>query len=316
MKTTELMEIEPAEIESAKEFSEEIKNAPMFNYWYLAFFALLTGLYIWVMTKTETSGDRWLVTCCALLVLCVFTCIIISSNTVSGNANNVCFDMSEFTRLTGLAGKSGFGRMTDNTVCMTQEEYDELNALIEANGKKISDVKVSEITLGTQATPSSIYGRFIRFHKNSESLEDKILNIAQIEIYDDADNLITQNLVPTSSSVWNSSTNPVANIVDKNYCTWSATALNDPSPYFEIDIGRARPISRVVVINRQDSLTRALGASLTVYDANRVPLYTSPPITTSSNSYSFRPISSEMVAAIKQISTGVVGSDMSIGPVH
>lgn len=153
-------------------------------------------------------------------------------------------------------------------------------------------------------TYNQLVGRFIKISKRASGPvnDDRTLNIAEIEIYDDTNQLITNGSGsgsgsgsgPTATSSSNYGGNfPASNLIDHNYNTFGATfgsiyGYYDPEPWFMIDLGSDKVISKIVIYNRTDCcMGRITNSVLTVSNNNNREVFKSGPISNIQTTYTW-----------------------------
>jgi len=134
--------------------------------------------------------------------------------------------------------------------------------------------------------PATLLGRYIRLEYN----HPECLNLAQIQVYsnDRTDsNLITSNTNVTKSSGYEGDIFPSRNFVDGR--SFVHTSCYDV-PWIEVDMGSSVNIYRIFIINRKDCCqSRVLGTTLKILNDQRQIIYTSYPVTETSNTYTWFP---------------------------
>ena len=135
---------------------------------------------------------------------------------------------------------------------------------------------VSRVT--ATATPPAterVPGRFVRVELPGKG---KMLSLAEVQVFDGADNVAGSGVASQSSTDFGG---PAGLAIDgdtdgdfRKAKSTTHTAASD-DPWWELDLKASRPIDRVVLWNRTDGAVggRLAGAKLTVLDEKRNPLF-------------------------------------------
>ncbi|OYV74866.1 MAG: hypothetical protein B7Z66_15020 [Chromatiales bacterium 21-64-14] len=125
----------------------------------------------------------------------------------------------------------------------------------------------------------SSVGRYVFI--SSDVTPDHILNIAEVQVFDQAGKNVSQGKTVTKSSGWQGDQFPGTNLVDGNLNNFAHTSGNTgESPWMKIDLGAPVEVSRIVVFNRVDCChNRIVGALVQLLDAGQRVVFTSQPLT-------------------------------------
>ena len=110
---------------------------------------------------------------------------------------------------------------------------------------------------------------------------EHILNVAEIQVFDENKVNVSQGKTVTKSSGWQGDQFPGANLVDGNTNNFAHTSGNaGESPWMSIDLGADTNVSLIKVFNRTDCCQgRLAGALVQVLDSLGGVVFTSPPLT-------------------------------------
>ena len=160
----------------------------------------------------------------------------------------------------------------------------------------------SFITGGTVPTVTARYVRFVR------TSSPTVINLAELEIYDQNGTAITTGRTATASSNYSNSY-PASNIIDGDYTNFMHT--NDDgvgNTWVQVDLGSDKLISRIVLYNRTSCcLERAIGLTLYVINNASTTVFTGQEISSSQASYEYLMAST----AGSNFSTGLYATLMS-----
>ena len=103
-------------------------------------------------------------------------------------------------------------------------------------------------------------------------ISNSVLSVAEVEVYDENNKLISKNKPATQSSDYNSSKGTADRAVDGNTNgNWSGNSVthtkNSSKNWLKIKLGGGKKVKRVVVYNRKDCCTdRIAGAEISLLD--------------------------------------------------
>ena len=128
-------------------------------------------------------------------------------------------------------------------------------------------------------TGGGIGGRYVVI--STDVAPEHILNVAEIQVFDEHKVNVSQGKTVTKSSGWAGDQFPGANLVDGNTNNFAHTSGDaGESPWMSIDLGSDTNVSLIKVFNRTDCCQgRLAGALVQVLDARGGVVFTSPPLT-------------------------------------
>lgn len=117
-------------------------------------------------------------------------------------------------------------------------------------------------------------GRYVKIKQTSSNV---YINLAEVEVYDSSNTLVSNNKTITGSSVQD--TNAWANLVDGNKTNFTSTS-NTTSEYLQIDLGAVKEIQRISITNRTDCCKdRINGVKVQILNESNVSVKETPTIT-------------------------------------
>ncbi len=153
-----------------------------------------------------------------------------------------------------------------NVTAFRLETFPEKDQKSEAS---LTSIEISARLPGASAT----VGRFVRI----EGMPGQLIHLAEVEVFSGGTNVARNGKATQSSTGYGGD---ASRAIDGNtngeYAknSVSHTADGDPSPFWEVDLGREFPLDRIVVWNRTDGLEQRLGnATLRVLDEGRQAIY-------------------------------------------
>ena len=176
----------------------------------------------------------------------------------------------------------------------TQEKCDDKDAC-QWDAGECKRVKDTIVSCTDQLGPGPIVeypvGRYIElkqitaYDENDTGNQNKIINLAEVEVYDDTDALVSSNKVVTGSSVH--SAGPLANLVDGNKRNFAHThgQTETETDWIKIDLGAEKKIKKIVVTNRKDCCKeRIAGLKIDILNSSSTSVKLTPAISISSGS--------------------------------
>ena len=145
-----------------------------------------------------------------------------------------------------------------------------------------SSTTATTIRFGKNAT--NVVGRYVRIVRTSSPT---VINLAELEIYDQNGVAITTGRTATSSSTF--APFDASNIIDGNYTNFMHT--NDDgvgTTWVQVDLGSDKEISGIFLYNRTDCCQdRAIGLTLYVINDANTTVFTGSEITSGQPSYAY-----------------------------
>jgi len=121
--------------------------------------------------------------------------------------------------------------------------------------------------------------RYVRVERPSADYPGNIINLGEIEVFDEDDNNISLN-APVTGGPGVHSAGPFVNLTDGNYDTFAHTK-NDGSSFLQVDLGAVYEIKKVVITNRHNCCQNRLGnAILKLIGVNEEQVQVTPSIDT------------------------------------
>lgn len=141
-----------------------------------------------------------------------------------------------------------------------------------ANCISIDDTLTEEVIVSPY--PS---GQYVKLTQTTAA---PVINLAEVEVYDESNALISSSMEVTGSSE-HSTTHALANITDGNKTNFGHTAdESDVIDYMQIDLGAVKQIRKIVITNRTDCCKdRIDGLKVQVLDASNTLVDETPTIT-------------------------------------
>lgn len=118
---------------------------------------------------------------------------------------------------------------------------------------------------------------------------NKIINVAELEVYDVENNLISSNLPVTGSSEY-SSTHKLANLTDGDKTNFAHTKgrTEDEMDYMQIDLGSEKTIKKIVLTNRTSCCKdRIIGCKIMILGNDEAVVDETPIIASTKDEYTF-----------------------------
>jgi len=115
----------------------------------------------------------------------------------------------------------------------------------------------------------------------NEDDQNYIINLAEVEVYDSGNTLVSNNKEVTGSSVY-SDDHPWANLVDGNKTNFAHTKGRTATEIdnMKIDLGAVKEITKIVITNRTDCCKdRIKGLKVQILDESNVAIKQTPEIT-------------------------------------
>lgn len=131
-------------------------------------------------------------------------------------------------------------------------------------------------------------GRYVRIELPSGRYneDDNILNLGELEVFDESDTNIALNASVTGGPGGAHGAGPYTNLTDGNYSNFAHTT-GDGVPFMQVDLGGIHKIKKVVIINRPDCCKeRVVDAKVIILAANGTTVVKeTPAITTTADTY-------------------------------
>ena len=183
--------------------------------------------------------------------------------------------------------------------CLTIDTQDACDAEDACQWDQYADPQVC-IRVKDTLTPQPITypeGKYIQLKQtiaydadagDNDDDKNKIINIAEVEVYDESDTLISAGKTVTGTSVYDD--HEYANLVDGNKKNFGATMGRTETEYdsVKIDLGATKKIKKIVITNRKDCCqNRINGLKVEILDNSEENVKTSPIINIASGSDPF-----------------------------
>jgi hypothetical protein len=138
---------------------------------------------------------------------------------------------------------------------------------------------------------TTVFAQYVRIQRTN-GLATQPINLAEIQVFDENNAIITSGLSVTYSSVYGppyGPSFPIENMINGNLLdfghTGGAISLNE---FVMINLGRLRPITKVNILGRPSFDFRNVGLTLSLRDNFNNPIYIGSEITQAQLSYEYR----------------------------
>ena len=153
------------------------------------------------------------------------------------------------------------------------QSIEELNEAIAEFGDGLQASTVRQ-ELQALPVPAPVEGRWVRIELPGKN---RILSLAEVQVFADGENLALAGSATQSSTEYNA---PAKLAIDGNtdgqFEQKSVThSANEENPWWELDLGRARPVETIKIWNRAGAnlYTRLNGCRVTILDESKKPVW-------------------------------------------
>ncbi len=188
---------------------------------------------------------------------------------VKPTGNNIVSDTYSLKMQTGSSASQSIHAIGLRT--LPDKELPQAGAGLSSSGNFV----ITEVaaTVFSTSKPNQQLARFIRVELPGK---DKFLSLAEVQVFVDGKNVALAGQATQSSTAYAAgASRAIDGDTDGDFDRWSTThSEKEKNPWWEVDLGTAQVVERVVVWNRTgDSLYQRLdGVTLQLLDADRKPL--------------------------------------------